>query len=80
MKKLLALALCVACGFASAQTTTSPQQPDPSAPQSQSHFDRAKAKRLAHINARISALQGIQACVQAATDMASLHACRTPGK
>jgi|GEM_PF-3928342 len=78
MKKLFALALCIACGLASAQTATPPQQPDPSAPQS--HFDRAKAKRLAHINAKIGALQSLQACVQASTDLVSLHACRAPGK
>jgi hypothetical protein len=78
MKQLLALALCVACGFASAQTATPSQQPDTSAPQS--HFDRVKSKRLAHINARLEALQKVQACVQVATDFASLHACRPPGK
>jgi hypothetical protein len=77
MKQVFALALCIACGFASAQTPTPIQQADTSAPQSR--FERAKSKHLAHIAARIDALQKMQVCVQAASDLASLHACRSPG-
>ena len=42
-------------------------------------FQKRKAKILTHINERLSKVQQMQSCVQAANDMQALRACRTHG-
>lgn len=79
MKTALAITLCLVFGVASAQTQDSTQTP----PQTQvrgQHFEQAKSKHLAKINAHLEALQKLQACVQASTDFRTMRACRPAGR
>jgi hypothetical protein len=82
MKTALVFVLFALCGIASAQTPDAPQA-SPLMTARQQHFEQAKSKRLAKIAAHLDALQKTQACVQAATNFATLRACRPahpPGK
>ncbi|HSY26669.1 MAG TPA: hypothetical protein VK832_04130 [Burkholderiaceae bacterium] len=74
MKTALVFVLFALCGIASAQTPDAPQASPVTT--RQQHFEQAKSNRLAKIAAHLDALQKTQSCVQAATNFATLHACR----
>lgn len=80
MKTVLFVLLCIGSNLANAQTP--PPAPANEAPSvvSGQHFEAAKAKRLARIAARLTTLQQLQACVQAASNSRQMRACHMPLK
>ncbi len=86
MKNMFILALLMASTAAYAQTAPGSVATPPGQAGAQNaggqgqgqpgeRFEDHKAKILAHIQERMTKLQGIQSCVQAATTREALHAC-----